>query len=163
MMQMLTINTAADMAKVIDWIFFRPDGSTKQYDGEVINVEIDDTLILLNISDHDLLDYNNLDCNDPIAEQCLEDYNEEKLKDFVANSKSFTMLRQFEPGILMWQIEDQFDRCGRVYVREFKYFPFEDIKTPEEFFKDAAIKQAKHERMIGIEKKLHENGMLKWD
>jgi hypothetical protein len=163
MMQMLNINTVEEMRQIIDWIFFRPENSAKQFDGEVINVEIDDTLILLNISDHDLLDFNGLNCNDPTAEKCLEDYNEEKLKDFIANSKAFTLLNQFEPGLLMWQIEDQFDRCGRVYIREFKYFSFQDIMGTKAFFSEAAKVQEKHDRMVDIEKKLHENGTLKWD
>lgn len=135
-MQVL-VNTKDQMKTLLSQILFRPDDETdgSEFEAELTPSEVQ-TFLLIN--DDVLVAW--LRANgigpetDEDEELDLDEYLEtldvcdmETLKRYAIDEENTPLLSHFQPGLIVWEIEDQYDRTGGTTSRVFQFVPLADL------------------------------------
>lgn len=147
-MHVVRVASVDELKELLEWIFFRPDGSFTELCEARLSFE--EICSILGIHERDLAPEE--------LEICTEEWDEffdsldcEALKAYVLNKHS--LVRDFAPGILTWCLEDDFDRLGDMNIRVFLYTP-DDQATAASHRKWRNDEQAEYDYRCEIEDRL---------
>lgn len=121
-MHILRLETKEELLEILEWIFFRPDGSFSEICEARLSFE--EVCGILGFFPEDLLDQSLVVDTDEWYE-AIDDQTDEDLKNYILSDK-FKLVREFKPGILTWALEDDWDRVGDLSVRVFIFVPDEE-------------------------------------
>jgi len=122
-MHILRLETKEELLEILEWIFFRPEGSFSEICEARLSFE--ETCRILGFFPEEMLDQT-LETNSDEWYDAVDNQTDEDLKAFVLSDK-LKLVREFKPGVLVWALEDDWDRVGDLSVRVFIYTPDEEI------------------------------------
>jgi hypothetical protein len=122
-MDIVRVENSDEMRAILDWVFFRKDGEPTEY-GEP-EFEFSELCSLLGVSENDMVDQSLVPHTDPWY-NATDNLDGESVREHAIVNGNAPLISGFKKGILVWHLEDSFDRLSGCQIRMFLYQTDED-------------------------------------